>query len=323
MASTKPKAALYWCSSCGGCEEAVLDLDEKLLSLVQALDIVFWPCAMDFKTADLAGYVDGSLSVALINGAIRTSEQEQMAKMLRKKAQLVVAFGMCAYQGGIPALANLTNKGELLDWAYARCDSMEPAARQAPRESTVDAGHQLSLPRFYDSVLRLDQVIEVDYYLPGCPPTPETIETLMTGLLNRKLPAPGSVIGSTRSLCYSCQRNESKPERLTMNDLKRIHQVADDNSTCFLAQGVLCMGAATRGGCGELCIKGQMPCTGCFGPLDGQDHGARMIAAVGGVAEADTGDAVKTFVDSIPDPAGTFYRYGVAGSLFGGKRKEQ
>ena len=74
----KPKVAFYWCASCGGCEEAVVDLAENILDVVEAVDIVFWPVALDFKKEDVAKMQDKEIDVAFINGAIRLGEQEEM-----------------------------------------------------------------------------------------------------------------------------------------------------------------------------------------------------------------------------------------------------
>ncbi len=84
----KPKVAFYWCASCGGCEEAVVDLAEKVLDVVAAVDIVFWPVALDFKRHDVEAMADGSLAAAFINGAVRSTEQEEMVHLLRRKAQV-------------------------------------------------------------------------------------------------------------------------------------------------------------------------------------------------------------------------------------------
>jgi len=82
----KPKVAFYWCASCGGCEEAVVDLAEKILDVVAAVDIILWPVALDFKYKDIEAMDDGSIAVSFINGAIRTEEQEHIAKLLRQKS---------------------------------------------------------------------------------------------------------------------------------------------------------------------------------------------------------------------------------------------
>ena len=106
----KPKVALYWCASCGGCEETVVDLNEDILKVTDAVDIVLWPVAMDFKKTDIEALNDGDIAVSFINGAVRLEEQEEMVKLLRRKSGLVVAFGACAHLGGIPGLANFYSK---------------------------------------------------------------------------------------------------------------------------------------------------------------------------------------------------------------------
>ena len=114
----KPKVAFYWNASCGGCEEAVVDLAEDILTVTDAVDIVFWPVALDFKKKDVKALQDNEIAVSFINGAIRTSEQEEMVNLLRKKSGLVVAFGSCAHIGGIPGLANFSDREEVFDYVY-------------------------------------------------------------------------------------------------------------------------------------------------------------------------------------------------------------
>src|SRR3989304_3019701 len=96
---TKPKLALYWAASCGGCEIAVLDIEERILDVAANFDIVFWPVALDFKTRDVEALDDGAITLCLFNGAIRTDDNARMARLLRKKSRLLVAFGSCAGAG--------------------------------------------------------------------------------------------------------------------------------------------------------------------------------------------------------------------------------
>src|SRR5512138_2421397 len=103
----KLKVAMYWASSCGGCDISLLEIGPHLLQLIDIADIVFWPCAADFKHAHVASYPDGYIDVCLFNGAIRSSEHEEVARLLRAKSRTLVAYGACASEGGIPALANL------------------------------------------------------------------------------------------------------------------------------------------------------------------------------------------------------------------------
>ena len=138
----KPKVAFYWCASCGGCEEAIVDLAEGVLKVVEAVDIVFWPVALDFKRSDVEAMADGEIAVAFINGAIRTNEQEAMAKLLRKKAGVVIAYGACAYEGGIPGLANLTDKESILQYVYHDSISRSPILSSKVSPSLFSANLQ-------------------------------------------------------------------------------------------------------------------------------------------------------------------------------------
>lgn len=167
---SKPKVAFYWCASCGGCEEAVVDLAENILDVVSAVDIVFWPVALDFKRENVEQMHDGEIDVAFINGAIRLSEQEEMAHLLRKKSKLLIAFGSCSHLGGIPGLANLWDRESIFQRAYQEVPSLEDGNGVRPQSSISVPEGELNLPEFYDTVRPLDQVVEVDYYLPGCPP---------------------------------------------------------------------------------------------------------------------------------------------------------
>lgn len=114
----KPKFAMYWAAACGGCEISVLNIAEKLLDVDAIFDVVFWPLATDFKYEDLRAYPDGYIDLCLFNGAIRNSENEEMARLLRQKSKVLVAFGACATAGGIPALANLTTPEAIFQAAF-------------------------------------------------------------------------------------------------------------------------------------------------------------------------------------------------------------
>ena len=89
--NAKPKLALYWAASCGGCEITVTELGLRLVEVGELVDIVFWPCVMDFKYSDVSGLDDGEIDVCLFNGTIRTSENEHLAKLLRQKSKVLVA----------------------------------------------------------------------------------------------------------------------------------------------------------------------------------------------------------------------------------------
>jgi len=311
----KPKVAFYWCASCGGCEEAVVDLAEDILKVVEAVDIVFWPVALDFKRKDVEAMEDGSIAVSFINGAVRTTEQEEMAKMLRRKSGLVVAFGSCSHLGGIPGLANFYTQDMVFQRAYVTTPSTDNPDGVLPQEKTEIDGYELELPAAYNTVLSLDQVIDVDYYLPGCAPPPDLIIGAVEAILKGELPPKGSVLSPNKSLCDTCPRNETKPDKLSINEIKRPYEVMIDPEKCFLEQGLICLGPATRTGCGERCINANMPCRGCFGPTGQvEDQGAKMLSALASVFDTNDEEEVERLVDSIADPAGTFYRFSLPSS---------
>jgi F420-non-reducing hydrogenase small subunit len=278
---------------------------------------------MDFKTADVERMADGEIAVAFINGAIRTDEQEHVAKLLRRKAACVIALGACSSHGGIPALANLTSKKRIFDVCYHRSPTVENPHGTEPATSTTVNGYTLRLPTFHETVRKLSDVVEVDYYLPGCPPTSDNLAEAVGCILQGNLPPPGSVLGSAKALCETCRRNDTKPDSVTMPAIKRVLDVQLDPEKCFLVQGVICMGPATRGGCGALCIDGNMPCTGCYGPTDDvHDQGAKMIATLGGILEGDSEETLQQQLNRLTDAAGTFYRYTLSASQLGSRREE-
>ena len=313
---SKPKVAFYWCASCGGCEEAVVDLAEDILGVGEAGDIIFWPCAMDFKKADIEAMPDKSIVATLLNGAIRTSEQEEMAYLMRRKSQVLIAYGSCAATGGIPSLANQFPLEQVLQFAYDGCPTIANEAHTRPLTQSTQDGHALTLPVLRNVVRSLDQVVDVDYYIPGCPPTPKLTKAAVGALLSGNLPPKGSVLAPDIALCDECPRKASKPTDLGFVEFKRPHQKAIDPDTCILAQGVVCMGPAPRGGCEAVCVQGNMPCTGCFGPTSRvKDQGAKMLSSVAANLAAKGEGEIDQVLAGIPDPVGTFYRYGLAKSL--------
>jgi F420-non-reducing hydrogenase small subunit len=314
--SAKPKVAFYWCASCGGCEESVVDLAETILDVVAKVDIVLWPVAIDFKRQDVEAMPDKSILASMINGAIRSSEQEEMAHLLRKKSQIVIAYGACAHQGGIPGLGNQFSRDAMMKYVYEESPSTQNPGRTYPTPEFADQGRLATLPTLWNVVRTLDQVIDVDYYLPGCPPTPKLLGQALEALLSGQAPPKGAVLAPDIALCEECPRKDTKPTDLAIKEFKRPHLAPLDPEKCLLAQGFLCMGPATRGGCGAACINGNMPCSGCFGPTSRvRDQGAKMLSSVCSAIAATDDKEIQDIVNMIPDPVGTLYRYGLAASL--------
>jgi F420-non-reducing hydrogenase small subunit len=316
--SAKPKVAFYWCASCGGCEETVVDLNADVLKVVEAVDIVLWPVALDFKRKDIEAMADGEIAVSFINGAVRLSEQEEWVELLRQKSGLVVAFGSCAHLGGIPGLGNVTNKEQIFERKYTTVPTIDNPGRTFPQEAVTVDGYELELPSFYDTVKTLDQTIDVDYYLPGCPPPSNLVWDAVIAILEGNLPAKGAVLAPNKALCDTCSRNETKPEEFVIKEFKRVATSTPDPEECFLAQGYICLGPATRSGCGERCINGNMPCRGCFGPSDGVvDQGAKVLSGIASILESTDAAEIEATLGEVVDPLGTFYRFSLPSSLLG------
>jgi F420-non-reducing hydrogenase small subunit len=311
---SKPKLALYWMASCGGCEIAQLQIGTKLLKLAEFADIVFWPVAIDIKYKDLEAMPDKSIDVCLLNGAVRNSEQEHMAKKLREKAKILIAYGACACGGGIPGLANLFNRDQIFKRAYLETPSTDNKAGILPLTSFNVPEGELNIPAFYDTVKNVQQTVDVDYFIPGCPPEEKTTWLALEALMSGQLPPKGTVItGSNKAVCEECIR---KKDVKKVNKFYRTYELVPETDTCLLEQGLLCAGIATRGGCGALCPKANMPCTGCYGPVEGViDQGAHFLNAVASVIDSREPKEIEHMLDNIPDAAGTFYRYYMPDSI--------
>jgi len=310
---SKLKLGLYWAASCGGCEIAVVELREKILLLDEAADILFWPVAMDFKVKDVEAMPDGHMDVCLFNGAIRTSENEEMAHLLRRKSKVLVAFGSCAYEGCIPGLANLFDKDSILRRVYLEVPTVDNPRGVLPQPATHLPEGEVEIPRLYNTVKTLGQVTDVDYFVPGCPPQPHQIWAVVEAILGGKLPPKGSVVGANeKTVCDECKRLR---EEKRIKKFYRYHEIIPDPEHCLLEQGIVCAGPATRGGCGALCPQVNQPCRGCYGPPPNVvDQGAALLSAVASVVDANSEEEAARIVGDIFDPAGTFYRFGLPAS---------
>jgi F420-non-reducing hydrogenase small subunit len=319
-ANGKPKFAMYWAASCGGCEIAVLNIHEKILDVDANFEVVFWPVAMDAKYKDVREMPDESITLTLFNGSMRNSENEEMAHLMRKKSKILVAFGSCACEGCIPGLANLSPVEEIVETAYSTI-TMDDTRDVRPQTSFMAPEGELHIPKLNPVIKTLDQVVPVDYYMPGCPPESHQIADVIDLVVKvlkgeAELPPAGAVIGATGStVCDECKRTRN--EKL-IKDFKRIFEIKPDPELCLLEQGVLCNGSATRSGCTALCPHAGAPCIGCYGPADGVvDYGARLITAIGSIIDSNDPAEIDRILDGIPDPAGMFYRFNLAGSLLG------
>ncbi len=327
MPKEKLKIAFYWAASCGGCEIAVLDINEKILDVVSIADIVFWPVAIDVKYKDVENMPDNYIDICFFNGSVRSEEQEHMAKLLRRKAKTLVAFGSCAQEGCIPGLANLHDRKEIFSKVYLQSKSVLNPKAILPQTKTEVKEGVLKLPEFYDTVKTLDQTVKVDYYLPGCPPPVKLITNAVEAIAKNELPAKGSVLAPLKSVCDECPR---KKESKKISKIYRVHEKVPEPEKCLLEQGIICMGPATRSGCGAQCLTVDMPCTGCGGPCpNSPEQGAAMMSALASILgleseqEHYTEEDVEKLMSQIIDPVGTFYMYSLPASLLRRKVMKQ
>ena len=327
MTKEKLKLAFYWAASCGGCEIAVLDINEKILDVIGIADIVFWPVAMDIKYKDVEAMPDKYIDICFFNGSIRNSEQEHVAKLLRKKAKTLVAFGSCAQEGCIPGLANLHDAKEILSTVYLKEKSVVNPEGVVPQPETKVKEGKLEIPHFYDTVKTLDQTVEVDYYLPGCPPPVKLISNAIDAIAKGELPPTGSVLAPLKSVCDECPR---KKENKKISKIYRVHEKVPEPEKCVLEQGIICMGPATRSGCGAQCLTVDMPCTGCGGPCPNvPEQGAAMMSALASILgleneqEHYSQEDVEKLMNQVKDPLGTFYMYSLPSSILRRKVMKQ
>lgn len=167
----KLKLATTSLCGCFGCHMSFLDIDERLLQLVEQVEF------------DRSGFTDmkhcGPCDVGLIEGGVCNSENVHVLKAFRESCDLLVAFGACAVNGGVPAQRNHLNVSECLQYAY--CQPVTP---------TLHSGipNDPELPLLLDKVRPINEIVRVDYFLPGCPPSGDTIWQFLTSLINGHVP---------------------------------------------------------------------------------------------------------------------------------------
>ena len=323
-ANAKPKFAMYWAASCGGCEIAVLNTHEKILDVDANFEVVFWPVVMDAKYKDVEAMEDSSILLTLFNGGIRNDENEQIAKLLRRKSNILVSFGSCACEGCIPGLANLSPVEEIVHTAFNTLTTDNLNGIYPCTSYDVPEG-ELHIPKLAPILRPLDQVVDVDYYMPGCPPESHQIAAVVDLVIKviqgqAELPPKGAVIGAGNStVCEECPRARNVKTIKVFNRIQDI--VPLDPALCILEQGVPCNGPATRSGCSARCPQAGAQCIGCYGPAEGVlDYGARLMTAFASVIDAREPEEIEKILDGIPDPTGQVYRFNLAGSLLKASR---
>lgn len=298
------RLAEEWFAICGGCEVTILDIGEPLLEVLKHVQIVHMPVLMDHKlfgqTGERKEMEIPEAEIGIIAGGIRSDEHKKLAVEMRKKSKTLIALGSCACFGGIPALANQYTTQEVLEKVYRGSVSTE--SNGLPSEQ---------VPPLTDRVYAVHEIVPVDVSLPGCPTTPEMVAGALLALLEGK---PFSI--SAKSVCDECP---TKREKKAVSTLKRRLESPEfvpgkplAEMRCLMEQGFLCLGPATRGGCGghdgvPRCIRAYMPCEGCFGPLS--EKANPMVDMMGALS------SIGLDPKQIPDRAATFNRFAGAGRL--------
>ena len=175
----KPKFATVWLGGCSGCHMSFLDLDERLIDLAALVDVCYSPIA------DVKEFPEG-VDIVLVEGAVANEDHLHEVQRIRERSKILIAFGDCAVTGNVTALRNLFSVEDILQRAY--------------RESAVVVGvpeGNSVVPKLLDRVCRVQDVVAVDYFLPGCPPSPQAIFDFIAALLAGKTPpAEGRKFGT-------------------------------------------------------------------------------------------------------------------------------
>ena len=279
------RIALAQLSSCWGCDQSLVDLHFKLLDVLPQLDIVYWPAVVDYKLHHLEAMGKNSINIGFVEGSCRTKEDEHLLKVMREKCKILIAWGSCSAYGGVQGLGNQWNIQELLERKFLKADTITDA--RIPEES---------LPGFTESVKANPEIVPFEGVLPGCPPTSDnTLEALSALLTGQPYDLPD------KTVCDQCPKTR---EEKKIKKFRRTHEGTIDPDKCLLDQGYLCLGFATIGLCGAQCPTVNTPCKGCFGPPPSvKDHGAKIISALGAIADMDPEELRRAF----PDPIGSFY----------------
>ncbi len=289
----KVPVSFEWLSGCSGCELGIVDLHERLLKVLEAIEIIRLPILADIK-----GYPKAA--VGIVTGALRTEHDIACAKKMRESCDAILALGTCAVYGGPQGSAYAHTLEELASASYTN----------NPTTITHFVPDQ-GVPKLLKGGVRpLDSAIDVDLYLPGCPPQAYYIFEALTALVAGREPEFGS-----ENVCFKCDRKMRKTET---DRIRRVHEIDIDPELCFLSQGIMCMGSTTLDRCLAPCPRHGVPCSGCAGPSESvilepqKDIRTEIATRMSMMTKIAKDDIVK----DIEKQSKTHYAYAMASPIF-------
>jgi NAD-reducing hydrogenase small subunit len=165
---SKPKIATTSLAGCFGCHMSLLDIDERILELAELVEFDKSP------VNDLKKFT-GQCAVGLIEGGCCNEENVEVLRDFRKHCDILISVGDCATMGGVPALRNTLPLRECLEEAYLRGPTVYNPSGRIPDDPEI--------PLLLDKVYPAHEVVKVDYFLPGCPPSADTLWQALVALL--------------------------------------------------------------------------------------------------------------------------------------------
>lgn len=228
-------------ASCAGCHASLIDIYEDWLELLKKVEVVYSPLLMDVKEPP------ENIDIAIIGGAVRNKENMEHVKKLRQRSKIVIAFGTCACYGGVSGLSIIHSRDEILKGVYETNPHI--TSKVVPNQE---------IPELLYRGYAVGDIINVDYFITGCPPKEVFLRQILLPLIDGKLPDLPK-----KSVCSECDR-----EMVLVKNwkIKRRYEGIPEEKTCLLGQGYLCLGSVTFGRCHALCTHHGIPCHGCGGP---------------------------------------------------------
>jgi F420-non-reducing hydrogenase small subunit len=231
---------------CAGCVSSFLNAGDALVEILAGdFDIVYSPTFIDLKEIP-------NVDLAIVEGGVMTKDDETLIKEVRAKCRTLVGLGLCATDGGITSLGNILSLKNLLEKEYSMIDTTK-------------------LPELEDLMYPICNFVDVDYYIPGCPPMPFLIVHTLKSIVSGKQPERHQSV-----VCTECHR---KIVAAKLDRLYGIYEKPADHVLCMVSQGFVCLGSLTREGCGAPCPRAGFTCFGCRGPPDSMMYRSRDMYA--------------------------------------------